>query len=73
MSVQHLNLAHFYLTDGASCRLEKVVPILIQLGLLPSEEPGRTSEEGVFSRLFEVETPAKVEAFRQALTEDPAS
>ena len=49
---------------------EKVVPILKQHGLVESSERGRTNVEGIFSRLFEMKTPAEVEDKGKALGED---
>jgi hypothetical protein len=51
---------------------EKVVPILSQHGLVESSERGRETVDGVFSRLFEVDTPAEVVAKAKALQEDAA-
>ena len=51
---------------------KQVVPILKKHGLVESAEGGRLTVEGVFSRLFEVETPAVVQAAKKALHQDPA-
>ena len=51
---------------------EKVVPILKKHSLVESSEQGRTTVDSVFSRLFEVETPAKFTEKQEALRADPA-
>jgi len=43
---------------------KKLVPILKQHDLEESSERGRRTVEGVFSRLFEVETPSEVYSAR---------
>jgi|GEM_PF-626242 len=50
----------------------KVVPILEQHALTPSSERGHATPKGVFSRLFEVESPSAVAEIREALQRDPA-
>ena len=51
---------------------KKLVPILKKHELAESSERGRSTVEGVFSRLFEVETPSEVAAKERALRKDPA-
>ena len=51
---------------------KKVVPVLRKYGLVEFSEPGRKTVEGVFSRLFELETPAEIAARERALREDRA-
>ena len=51
---------------------DRVVPILVKHGLVESPEIGRTAPDSVFSLLFEVEAPGKVEMIRGALQADPA-
>ncbi|MBI2503195.1 MAG: response regulator, partial [Candidatus Latescibacteria bacterium] len=48
------------------------MPILKPHGLEESEERGRQTVAGVFSRLFEMEEPAEVLLKRKALQQDPA-
>jgi ligand-binding sensor domain-containing protein len=50
---------------------EQLVPILRRHGLIESPERGRVGVDGVFSRLFAVESPAAVLAFEKALQSDP--
>ena len=49
---------------------EKVVPILKKHGLVESSERGRANVEGIFSRLFEMNTSAEVEDKGKALGRD---
>ena len=51
---------------------KKLVPILKKYELAESSEQGRPPVEGIFSKLFEVETPAAIAAKEQALQNDPA-
>jgi len=51
---------------------KKLVPILKKHDLVESSERARSTVEGVFSRLFEVETPSEVAAKERALQNDPA-
>ena len=51
---------------------KKIVPILKTHSLLGSSERGRTTVEEVFSRLFEMKTPAEVTEKENALLKDPA-
>ena len=51
---------------------KKLMPILRKHDLKESSERGRRTVEGVFSRLFEVETPAGVAVKERALGRDPA-
>ncbi len=51
---------------------KKVLPVLKKHDLIESSEPGRKTVEGVFSRLFEFETPAEIAARERSLREDPA-
>jgi len=48
----------------------KVVPILKKHGLVEYSERGRSTVEGVFSRLFELKNPAQMEDKATALRED---
>ena len=50
----------------------KVVPILARHGLVGSSRKARSASEGIFSRLFELETPSEVQVVDKALREDPA-
>jgi ligand-binding sensor domain-containing protein len=50
----------------------RIAPILKKHGLVESAERGRPAAEGMFSRLFAVESPAAVVARRAALEADPA-
>ena len=50
----------------------KLVPILQKHDLEESSERGRKTVEGVFSRLFEMETPSEVAVKARALRSDPA-
>jgi len=50
----------------------RVVPILERHALTPSSERGRATPKGVFSRLFEVESPSAVVEIRKALQRDLA-
>ena len=50
----------------------KITPILRKHRLEESSEPGRRTVDRVFSRLFEVETPAQVAITQRALDQDPA-
>ena len=50
----------------------QVVPLLKQHGLVVSSECGRQTVDGVFSRLFEVETPAAVADQKKVLQQNPA-
>ena len=51
---------------------KKIVPILRRYDLEESSECGRRTVEGVFSRLFEAETPSEVIVKKRALQNDPA-
>ena len=51
---------------------KKIVPILKKHDLEASSERGRRPVEGIFSRLFEVETPSEVVVKERALGNDPA-
>jgi len=48
----------------------RLVPILNRHGLVASDLKGRPTTEGIFSRLFEVETPEGVEVIKQTLQTD---
>ena len=50
---------------------QQFAPILKKHGLVESAECGRATVDGVFSRLFEVESPAAVATKEQALHKDP--
>jgi hypothetical protein len=50
---------------------KKVIPVLRKHDLVEYSEPGRKTVEGVFSRLFEFETPAEIAVSERALREDP--
>ena len=50
---------------------KKIVPILKKHGLEESSERGRRPVEGVFSRLFEMETPSEVILKEHTLRRDP--
>ena len=50
---------------------QQLVPLLKKHSLVESSEPGRQTVDGVFSRLFEVESPAAVATEEQALHKDP--
>jgi hypothetical protein len=49
---------------------QQIVPILEQHGLLQSGECGRIPVEGIFSRLFELESPTEIIARGQVLQKD---
>jgi len=51
---------------------EKIAPFLLQHGWVESLERGRTTVEGVFSRLFEVETLSQVKEKAEGLRTNPA-
>ncbi len=51
---------------------KKIVPILRWHGLVTSSERGRATPDGIFSRLFEVRSPAAVEKKRKQLQGHPA-
>jgi len=51
---------------------EKLAPILKSHGLVESSEKARAAPDGIFSRLFEFETPSKVVEAQEALLRDPA-
>jgi hypothetical protein len=51
---------------------KKIAPFLLQHGFAESSERGRTTVEGVFSRLFEVETLSEVKEKAESLQGDPA-
>ena len=59
------------LGDFEAAYRKKITPILRQHDLEESSEPGRATVEGVFSRLFEFETPAEVVEKRRRLQRDP--
>ena len=50
----------------------QLVPILMQHGLLAADEVSRPTAEGIFTRLFVVETPAAVADHSQGLLRDAA-
>ncbi len=50
----------------------RLAPILKKAGLVASSVPGRATVEGVFSRLFAMETPSEVAVRERALRKDPA-
>ena len=58
--------------DFATEYEERLVPLLKKHGLVESSERGRAVVAGVFSRLFELETPGEIAAKEQTLEEDPA-
>src|SRR5437870_3271544 len=60
------------LAEFESAYEEKVVSILRRHGLAASSERGRSTVEGVFSRIFEVETLAEVAEKEMRLRADPA-
>ena len=51
---------------------KKLVPILTKHDLVESSERGRSTAEGMFSRLIEVETPSEMAVKERALRNDPA-
>ena len=51
---------------------QEILPFLTRRGLAESSEPGRKTVTGVFSRLFEMESPKMVDDTRRALRTDPA-
>ena len=51
---------------------KKILPVLKTHDLVESSERGRRPVEGIFSRLFEVETPAEMVAKERELEDDPA-
>jgi DNA-binding NtrC family response regulator/ligand-binding sensor domain-containing protein len=51
---------------------QKIAPFLLQRGWVESLERGRMTVEGVFSRLFEVETLSEIKEKVEALRGDPA-
>ena len=51
---------------------EKVAPLLHQHGLAQSSDPGRTTADSVFSRLFELDTPTSWREVNDLLANDPA-
>ena len=51
---------------------QKIMPFLTRHGLAESSEPGRKTVDGVFSRLFEMESPKMVDDTRRTLRRDPA-
>ena len=56
--------------EFATVHADEVVPFLKKHGLVESARQGRATVEGVFSRLFEMETPSEVAEKRKALDED---
>ncbi len=50
--------------------VEKVAPILERLGLVASSCQARTALEGIFSRLFEIQTPSHIAEIETALQRD---
>ena len=50
---------------------QKVVPLLKRRGFVPSAQIGRATVDGVFSRLFEFDTPSGVSGKAKILREDP--
>jgi DNA-binding NtrC family response regulator/ligand-binding sensor domain-containing protein len=67
----------FWLTSERIAEFEavyqkEIAPFLLQRGLVESSERGRKTLEGVFSRLFEVETLAEVKGKAESLRGDPA-
>ena len=59
--------------DGFAAAYERqLAPLLEKHDLAASAEPLRKGATGVFSRLFELETPAELERERLALLRDPA-
>ena len=51
---------------------KKIVPILRKHDLEESSEPARCPVEGIFSRLFEAETPSEIVVKERDLENDPA-
>ncbi len=57
--------------DFLKAYAERVTPILNKHGLAESSQQGRTTIDRVFSRLFELPSPAAVAQKRQDLEADP--
>ena len=52
--------------------VERLVPLLRQRGLVESDEGGRATADGVFSRLFALHSPLEIELWREALRSESA-
>ena len=59
------------MTEFEAAYQKHVLPILNRHGLVPSTEPGRTTVDSVFARLFAFKSPAEFEDVRDAFLSDP--
>ena len=52
--------------------VDQIAPIIVKLGLKESATKGRATTDDVFTRLFDLETPAEVIEKRERLRKDPS-